>query len=39
MKHGLTNYFNLSFSFEWGNSCVEGREVKCVKVIVRGEGH
>ena len=30
---GLINYFNLSFSFEWGNSCVEGREVEFCRRI------
>jgi hypothetical protein len=38
MKHSWTNSFNLSFSLRVGNTCVEGKEVKCFNAIAGGEG-
>jgi hypothetical protein len=39
MKQSWTNSFNLSFIFECGNSCVEGRDVKILMLLQEEKGH
>jgi hypothetical protein len=39
IKQSWTNSFNLSFSFECGNSCVEGRDVKILMLLQEEKGH
>jgi hypothetical protein len=39
MKQSWTNCVNLSFIFECGNSCVEGRDVKILMLLQEEKGH
>jgi len=39
MKQSWTKSFNLSFSFVYGNSCVEGRDVKLLMLLQEEKGH
>jgi hypothetical protein len=39
IKQSWTNSFNLSFSFECGNSCVEGRDDKILMLLQEEKCH